>query len=332
LRIEDICMADLSIIIINWNSADYVLKCIETIKEQTVDTNYEIIVVDNASFDGIQERLSKLHPDVIFIQSHHNLGFARGNNLGAKYASGSVFLFLNPDTEIRDHAIDRLFNCIQDFSDCGALGAKLLNSDGSTQTSCVQAFPTILNQVLDAEAIRKLFPKSRLWGIAPLFSETRLPSEVDVVSGACLMIKRKVFEEVEMFSTEYFMYSEDVDLCYKVRKAGWKTYYVPFSIVVHHGGGSSSQVKVNTFSSIMMLESRWRFFKKTRPLWYCWLYRFSMVCVSVARLTLSFFSWPYFRVSRKADLAEAILKKWNARLLWSLGKQSLATRSIIKQR
>ena len=311
---------DLSIIIINWNSKDFLKKCLKSIKEETFSISYEIIVVDNASFDGCKKILYSIFPDAIFIQSKKNIGFAKGNNLGAQYDFGSVLFFLNPDTEISDRAIEKLFKTINKITNCGIIGAKLLNNDGSIQTSCIQAFPKIANQILDTEFLRVLAPKNPLWGIAPLFSASKEPSEVDVVSGAALMIKKEIFEEVGCFSTDYFMYSEDVDLCYKVHKKGWKVLYDPNSVIIHHGGGSSSQVKINTFAAVMMLESRWRFFRKFYPQWYCWMYRFLMGFVSIIRIIILLFSWPYFSMCGKMKSANARLKKWYARLRWAIGR------------
>ena len=122
---------DLSIIIVNWHSADYVEACVQSIREQTAAVNYEVIVVDNASYDGCGERLAHEYPGIIFVQSQCNLGFARANNLGSEYAQGPVLLFLNPDTEVQDRAIDRLYAHFQTLPDSGVAGCRLLNSDGS---------------------------------------------------------------------------------------------------------------------------------------------------------------------------------------------------------
>jgi GT2 family glycosyltransferase len=135
-------LAELSIIIVNYNSADFVLACVRSICEQRCTVAYEVIVVDNASYDGCSERLAQYYPHVIFVQSQSNLGFGRANNLGARHASGEVLLFLNPDTEVRDRAVDCLYEHFQKLEKPGAVGCRLINSDGSLQKSCVQALPT----------------------------------------------------------------------------------------------------------------------------------------------------------------------------------------------
>jgi len=202
---------DLSIIIVNWNSAAFATACIDSIRAATRALQYEIIVVDNASGDDSLEQL-KLIPDVRLVASSTNLGFARANNLGYQHSSGDVLLFLNPDTSVVDSALSRMYSALLSSDQFGIVGCKLLNADGSLQTSCVQAFPTILNQLTDVEALKLRFPSLRMWGISCLFQNTKQIASVEVVSGACMMIRRKTFEAVALFTTDYFMYCEDVDL------------------------------------------------------------------------------------------------------------------------
>lgn len=313
---------DLSIIIVNWNSKDFLKKCIATILNNTQSIEFEIIVIDNASFDGCCEMLSQYYPKVRFIQSDINLGFAKANNEAFKISIGRNLLFLNPDTEIEGCGIETLFHQIDYMPSTGILGAKLLNSDRSIQTSCVQSFPKIINQILDVEALHMRFPRSSLWGIAPLFKQDNSPTEVEVVSGACIMIKRIAFEAVGMFSEDYFMYSEDVDLCLKVQKVGLKNYFVPTAVIIHHGGRSSANSSGSTFSYVMMLESQWRFFQKTRTLWYCYQYYLMMFFISLLRIVFLLFIWPIFKVRRRDLLVSKALKKWTARLRWTLGLES----------
>jgi GT2 family glycosyltransferase len=311
-------LVDLSIIIINYNSADYVSACLRIIRDQTSGVEYEEIVVDNASFDGCRERLAHDFPDVLFIQSQSNLGFGRANNLGAKHAKGKVLLFLNPDTEVQDCAIDRLYEQLWKLNNPGAVGCRLLNSDGSLQTSSVQALPTLLNQVLDAKALQRLFPKSGLWGTAVLFGGGTEPTEVEVVSGACLMIRKNVFERVGGFSPEYFMYGEDLDLCFKARRAGFQNYHVGSAVIVHHGGGSTNR-SVNNFSNVMMCESVYRLLRKTRGRIYSNCYRASMCVAAVIRLTLLGALFPVWYDRGNGRGWNAVIRKWFRILRWGLG-------------
>jgi hypothetical protein len=318
---------ELSIIIVNWNSVDYLINCLRSIQEETSAVKYEIIVVDNASFDGCAERLATEFPEVKFIQSEINLGFARANNLGASRACGEVLLFLNPDTEIKERAIERLYECICALPDCGIIGAKLLNSDGSIQTTCIRSFPTILNQVLEIEWLRRHFPKSSLWGTRSLFENTSKILEVNAVSGACLMIKRDIFEAVGMFSTSYFMYSEDIDLCLKVHRIGKKVYFCPQALVVHHSGKSSDQASSSHFSSILFCESRWRFFRKHKGPFYASMYRFTVFFSSFVRMLILLIAKIYKHNERSSQAYIGMsLKKWLARFRWSIFRENWVTR------
>ena len=310
---------DLSIIIVNWKSREFLNKCISSIYLNTREVSFEIIVIDSGSFDGCDEMLRLVYPQVRFIQSDRNLGFAKANNQAFLVSNGLNILFLNPDTEIESNAVHKLMRKLESIPSAGAVGAKLLNSDRSVQETCIRAFPTILNQALDSDMLRKLCPMASLWGMKPLFAGDEGAKIVEAVSGACLMIKRSVFRKVGMFSTDYFMYSEDIDLCLKVRMIGLNTYYVPTAVIVHHGGGSSLQASTNTFSSVMMLESRWRYFRKTRSLWYSRFYRFAMFGTSIARIGLAVFVWPFQGLRGRESVIENALKKWMASLRWTLG-------------
>lgn len=312
-------MMDLSIIIVNWNSKDYLLKAIASVEAEINGIEFEVVVIDGGSFDGCDEMLRQFYPHIVFIQSDKNLGFARANNEAFKVSRGRNLLFLNPDTEVEGLAIKTLYDQLDALPDVGIVGAKLLNSDRSIQKSCIRAFPTILNQVLESDVLRNLFPKAALWGMKPLLARDEVPQEVDAISGACIMMKRSVFERIGMFNTDYFMYSEDIDLCLKVRKVGLNTYYVPRAVVVHHGGGSSSQAGTSTFSSVMMLESRWRFFRNTRSIWYSRFYRVAMFGTCIVRVGLVLFLWPACRLARKEFSGSAVLKKWMAKLRWTIG-------------
>lgn len=313
---------DLSIIIVNWNSKDYLFKAIASVEADTKGIDFEMVVIDGGSFDGCAEMLRQVYPHIVFIQRDKNLGFAKANNEAFKVSRGRTLLFLNPDTEVEGHAVTTLYDQLNILPDVGMVGPKLLNSDRSLQQSCIRAFPTILNQVLESDLLRAMFPTSELWGMRPLLERDEKAKEVEAISGACLMIKKSVFEEVGMFSTDYFMYSEDIDLSLKVRRAGLKTYYVPTAVVVHHGGGSTAQGCVNTFSSVLMLESRWRVFQKTRSVWYTRSYRLAMFITCVVRVGLVLFIWPIWRLRRKGSWGQAVLTKWMAKLRWTLGRES----------
>ena len=313
---------DLSIIIVNWNSKDYLKDCIESILATVIGLNYEIIVIDGGSFDGCDKMILEFYPEVVFIQSSKNVGFAKANNRAFRKSKGKNILFLNPDTVVKGNAIEELYHCLENLKAAGIVGPKLLNSDNSIQMSSVRVFPNLLNQILDADILMRIFPGSKLWAVTPLFNQSKNPSEVEAVSGACLMIKKQVFEKVGLFSEDYFMYAEDFDLCYKIKEAHLKSYHIPNAVVVHYGGQSSSKAETNTFSDVMMLESKWLFFKKTRSKSYCQKYRISMFFSSLFRILIVLLLWPIFIILNNSPLIEYSIKKSAARLRWSMGLES----------
>lgn len=310
---------DLSIIIVNWNTKDFVRDCICSILRETSGIDYEIVVVDNASHDGCDEVLRRNFPSAKYVQAPRNLGFAGANNLGVREAGGVALLFLNPDTVVRDRAIARLLARLKSLPDAGALGARLLNSDLSYQTSCIKAYPTLLNQILMAEALQKRFPRWKIWGMEAAFRSSREPAVVQAISGACIMIKRSVFDKIGGFHEKYFMYSEDVDLCLMCGQHGLRNYYIPEAVIVHHGGGGSSQAGGSSFSNLMFSESRYLYFRRNKGAAYALAYRFCVTLSGLARVGVAalalLFQW---KPSARKQWSESI-KKWRSLIAWSLG-------------
>ncbi|MGA2786464.1 MAG: glycosyltransferase family 2 protein [Verrucomicrobiota bacterium] len=312
---------DLSIIIVNWHSAGYVRACLKSVFGTVSGLSFEVIVIDSGSGDGCEEMVAREFPVVRFVESKENLGFPKANNTAYRCAKGEVLLFLNPDAEVCEGTVLELWQSLRKLPQAGIVGARLLNSDGTLQTSCIQAFPTIWNQILDSEWLRQRSPRARLWGMAALFQEEAQPAEVDMVSGACLMVKREVFEQVGLFSTYCFMYVEDVDLCLKARRAGWKTYYVPEAQVVHHGGGSST-ASTQTFGAVMAQESMKRFFECTRGRWYARAFTFALALAAAQRCLLLACIWLFQRMAGlKADTRFS-LNKWLAIFRWAVGGET----------
>lgn len=312
---------DLSIIVVNWNSAAFVRKCLSSIYANAPRIDFEILVVNNASYDGCEELVRNEFPEVHFIQNPQNEGFSRANNLGFRRSKGRNLLFLNPDTEVVGGALDKMVSFLDSTPDAGVVGARLLNSDGSVQTSCIQRFPTILNQVLDIERLHLAFPRCPLWNIGPLFEMSRGGVSVDVISGACLLIHRSVFEEAGQFNTDYFMFSDNVDLCWKAKRLGLKNYYLGEATVIHHGGKSTLAKPGNNFSDVMMRESRWKFLKASRGGYYAGAYRLTTAIAALCRLALigtaKLLTLGKFRT---AQLVRTF-SKWKAILRWAIRRE-----------
>ena len=317
---------DVSIIIVNWNSAAFLRKCLVSVYANTTKIKFEVIVVDNASGDGCGEMIRNEFPSVNFIQSNQNLGFARANNLGFTHSSGRNILFLNPDTEILGPAIERMVHFLDQTPNAGIVGPKLLNSDHSIQTSCVRSFPTLLSEALDAEVLRQKFPRSRLWGTRLLFAEASAPVAVDAVSGAALMIRCEAFEKAGLFTTAYFMYAEDTDLCFKVQQASWTNYFTPEAAILHHGGQSTESRDDRNFADVVMRESRLRFFRNRMGALYAAGYKATTSVVALIRLALLSGLWILPGGPVRRDSARRSLGKWIRIFRWSIGMERWAGR------
>jgi N-acetylglucosaminyl-diphospho-decaprenol L-rhamnosyltransferase len=312
---------ELSIICVNWNSLNYLLECVSSIFEFTREVSFEIIVIDNASPEGGIEILSHQFPLVKIIQSDINLGFAGANNLAFRQSVGQYVLLLNPDTKLIGPAINIMLYRIKALPDAGIVGCKLLNTDLSISTSSIHKFPTILNQLLAVESLRLRFPNCPLWEIAPLFSENLQPIKVDAISGACMMLKRDVFERAGLLNEDYFMYAEDIDLNYKVRQLGFSSYYIGEAQIVHHGGRSSSRQKISQWSTIMACQAMLQFCRMRRGHVYGIAYRISMGVAAVVRLVILSVMFSFGDRTGIRWAAE----KWSTILKWAIGIEQLGT-------
>jgi GT2 family glycosyltransferase len=309
---------DLSIVIVNWHSSEYVRRCVASVLENTRNLSHEIIVVDSGSFDGCGAMLYANFPTVQFVQSERNIGFGRANNRGARGARGAALLFLNPDTELRNNAIEALYARLQTLPNAGVLGCRLVNTDGSLQITCVQPFPTILNQVLNVGELQRRFPGIRWWVSAATFENAREPCPVEVIAGACMMMRRRVYESVGGFDPRFFMYAEDLDICHRIAAAGYVNYYVPGGEIVHHGGGCAD-LNPGRFSIVMKRASVARLLKKVRGPAYAAAYRLAVCAAACVRLTAIAASVPVALVTRRAKRCLMAAEKWLAILSWSTG-------------
>jgi GT2 family glycosyltransferase len=188
----------------------------------------------------------------------------------------------------------------------------------------VLPFPTLTNQLLDTAWLRSLLPNARIWRKPTSDTGDSAPYEVEAVSGACIFIQRKVFERVNGFSDEYFMYAEDLDLAHKTRSAGFRNYHVPSAVVLHHGGSSSGRAG-STFSAVMIREANRRFFVKTRGAFIGKAYRGTMLLAAASRLIVLAAAWPWQLGSRNGSLHQS-MKKWRAIGSWALGRDAITRR------
>src|SRR3990167_2013303 len=231
---------DLSIVIVNWNARDYLRKCLESIYGNSEALALEIFVVDNGSSDGSAEMLREKFPNVMLIENKGNPGFGAANNQALKVCASDLVLMLNPDTEVSAGALASMANFLRQNAKAGAVGAKLLNADKTIQLTCARNFPTILSEFFWLTTLVRRFPGNRIiGGYLMSYWDHNDKREVDCLSGACIMARLEVLRKLGYFDEDYFIYGEDVDLCYRIKKAGWQIWYLPEAEITHYGGGSS---------------------------------------------------------------------------------------------
>jgi len=248
---------DLSIIIVNWNTKNLLLQCLEAVDQTAGTVTTEIFVVDNRSADGSGTAVKERFPGVTLIENRVNLGFAKANNQALSLAKGDYLLLLNPDTRAEVGAIERLFYFMKAHPEAGAAGPQLLHPDGTKQNS-IANFPSLATELLNKRFLRWLFPKE----FPGKEKDYREPLEVDSVIGACMMVRREAMEQVGLLDENYFLFLEETDWCYRLKKAGWKIYHVPQAEVYHFQGKGVEMEKKR--ARIEYYRSRALFFKKNR--------------------------------------------------------------------
>lgn len=236
-------MIKLSVVIVNWNVREPLKECLESIFKTSRDMELEVIVVDNNSSDGSVEMVKEKFPSVVLIENNRNSGFGAANNQGIRISKGEYILILNPDTVIFPNLLQRMTVFLDQNSDAGAVGPKILNPDGSIQFECARNFPTPLTEFFVLSTLYKRFPGSKIFGKYLMsYWDHNDQREVELLSGACALIRKKVFDEVGLFDEGFFMYTEETDLFYRIKKQGWKIYFLPSAQITHFWGKSTDQI------------------------------------------------------------------------------------------
>ncbi|MBC7251383.1 MAG: glycosyltransferase family 2 protein [Anaerolineae bacterium] len=282
-------MLDLSIVIVNWNVRDLLRQCLNSILANAKTCKLEIIVIDNASTDGSVEMVRREFPQVRLIASEVNLGYTGGNNLGITTSQGRYILLLNPDTEVVGDALSPMVAYMDAHPDVGALGPQLLNPDGSVQSSR-RRFPTLCTALVESTVIQQWWPDNRI--LRRYYVQDRPDkalSEVDWVTGACILLRRQAVEQVGLLDDDFFMYSEELDWCRRARDAGWKVVYLPTAQVIHHEGKSSEQVL--PLRHVRFQRSKIHYFRKHHGRWAGALVRAFLLLNYVYLLVVESLKW-----------------------------------------
>ena len=250
----------LTVVIVNYNVKHYLYQCLESLYKALQGIEAEVYVVDNHSRDGSVKYVSGRFRDVFYVESNHNLGFARANNIAIKDSEGEYVLLLNPDTVVGENTIRKVLQFMDEHPEAGAAGVKMLQSNGEKALESRRGLPTPMTSFYKMVGLCKRFPQSRRFG---KYYMGYLPwdeaVEVEVISGAFCMLRRTAIDKVGMLDEDFFMYGEDIDLSFRLLKGGFQNWYLPETIL-HYKGESTQKSSfryVHVFYEAMLI-----FFKK----------------------------------------------------------------------
>jgi len=272
-------MIDLGIVIVNWNTRDYLDRCLATVFASQ-DVTFEVVVVDNASDDGSVEMVRSKYPQAQVITSAENVGYPRGNNIGLRALgyrgqadvntdAPRYALLLNPDTELPTDALCQMVQFMDEHPEVGVAGPKLVLPDGSLDKACRRGFPTPAVSIYHFSGLARLFPRSERFGRYNMtFADPDEELEVDSVVGAYMQVRREAIAQVGLLDEVFFMYAEDIDWCYRIKQAGWRVWYVPSVTVLHVKRAASRKSRKAQFEfwRAMLIFYR-KHYRQQTPLW-----------------------------------------------------------------
>lgn len=232
----------LAVVIVNYNSTDYLGRCLAALSRHTEVPDRRIVVVDNASTDRPVTPYLTGHPDLELLQNVENVGFARACNQGLRHTRADFYLLLNPDCEVQPRAVDTCLEFLEQTPEAGIVGCRVENPDGSLQRACRRRIPRPSTAFYRLFGLSSLFPGNpKFTGYYVTEEESPDPYPVEAVSGSFLMFRRAVLDDVGGLDEDFFLYGEDLDFCYRTALAGWRIYFHPGAAVTHYKRVSSSR-------------------------------------------------------------------------------------------
>ena len=276
----------LSVNIVNFNNTEFISNCINSVYSNTSNINFSILIIDNASTDKSIEITRKEFPLVNIIRNSSNLGFAGAHNIGFKKNDCKYVLILNPDTLFVDNSIKIMSDFLDQNPEVGIVGPLIFNPDKTSQYTGI-TYPSNLNLFLETLFLDRLFPNNAIFGKHKgTFEPYMTTKSVDYLQGSCLMIRKKVIEEIGLFDDSFFMYFEETDFCYRAKKIGWKIVRLGGTSLIHFGGGETGYY--DEFRIIQFTKSLILFYKKYYSSKDILMLKFILFLRNCIRLTLWF--------------------------------------------
>lgn len=295
---------DISIVIVNRNTKELLLACIESIYSTVSPLSFEIRLVDNASTDGSVEAVRRSFSDVHCIENDRNLGFAKANNLAIRQSCGRYVVLLNTDTVLTPSALATIIDFMDRNHDVAICGGQLLNGDGSLQNSIANV-PTLATELLNKSLLRLLFPK-RYLGKESRFDQ---PVEVESIIGACMVVSKEAIDRAGLLDESYFFYFEETDWCLSMKKNGWRIFFHPQSRIYHLQGQTAKKNIVA--ARIEYWKSRYTFFRKHYPQAVFGFLTTGLVLKLCISILLQLVASPVSRSSRTRLKINAMLLCWH---------------------
>lgn len=318
----NISQKDVSVLIVSWNSSNFIFNCLQSVYQFTQGFSFEVIVIDNGSNDKTVEIIHMNFPDVRVVETGMNLGFSPAINIAILMARGRYLFLLNPDTRFESNVIGELAIFLQTHHDAGAVSPKILEEDGSINLFAARQFPSISNTIFLQFGLRKFFPRNRVFGKETLAGwDHNSVRSVPCLNGAALMIPHSVINQVGLFDEQLPMYFEDIDFCARIRSLGKNLYYIPDAVLRH-----LREKSANLFQDRLILfamengQAPWLYFRKYRGSLFALIFTLVVFLGSLFRILMLLFFFPVAMLKR-GDFKMPIpmlLKKSLALLQWSL--------------
>lgn len=240
-------LVDISVIIVSYNTGDILIPCLQSLYKSKGDFSMEVLVIDNASSDNSLSLVEENFPQVRLFANSENLGFAAACNQGYQHSTGRYLLLLNSDAFVSEEALQNALLFMDSHPDCGLCAGKQVTPEGQLKPSARQ-FPSVLSKLLIMSGLQDRYPSSPFFGQADYrYFDHESPLLVDWAPGAFNLIRRQMLDEIGFFDERYYMYFEEVDLCLRAQKAGWKSFFIPDAVVSHIGGASAQKRKDREF-------------------------------------------------------------------------------------
>jgi len=286
---------DISFIVVNWNTKDYLSKCLKSIYDNIGNINAEIILVDNGSTDGSDKLAIEQFQSIKLINNKNNLGFAKATNIGIVESKGRYICIINSDVVVLEGCIRRLLKYMENNRNIGIIGPKVLNPDMTLQFTCKE-FPNLWNTFCRAVALDKLFPKSKVFGsFFMTYFNYNYIKKVDVLTGCFWMVRKRSIVDVGLLDERFFIYAEDKDWCKRFKDKNWDVIYFPEAKIIHFGGSSSSKAPERFY--IEMYKANIKYWQKHYSCISNIFYKLITYCHHLARIIIIILGYPYFKTN-----------------------------------